>query len=197
MKILVLDADGVMIEHEYFTKTLELEMGISHDVTQEFFSEKFSDCVVGKSDLKKEIAPYLKQWGWKESVDEFLNFWFEAENKPNKALVEYVKKAKEKGIKVVLATNQEKYRLNYVKKEMGFENLFDMIICSSDIGFKKPSEKFFVKLCEKLNQTYNVTKKDIIFWDDNKENVDSANRLEIRSFVYEDFEDFQKIMLNF
>ena len=41
---------------------------------------------------------------------------------------------------------------------------------------------------------YNIKKEEIIFWDDNKENVSSANKFGIKSFQYTSIEEFNKTM---
>jgi len=36
------------------------------------FKNEFQPCLVGEADLKEQINPYLEKWGWKKSVDDFL-----------------------------------------------------------------------------------------------------------------------------
>jgi HAD superfamily hydrolase (TIGR01509 family) len=79
-----------------------------------------------------------------------------------------------------LATNQEKYRLEYMRKEMGFEKIFDKIYSSNIIGFKKPEIQFYKYILNDLNKSPN----DIIFYDDSQANIESAELIGITSYLY-------------
>lgn len=194
IKCVIFDADGVVINFEYFTVELERKYGISHKNVQPFFKDKFYNCLVGKSDLKTEIKPYLKNWGWKKSVNAFLEFWFKTEDRPNKNLIDYIKKIHAKKVVTVLATNQEKYRTRFMANEMNFKNVFHMIISSADAKSKKPHKKFFSFIYKQLKQKYGFKKEEIVFWDDNDKNVSAANKFGFQSFQYLKFSMFRNIM---
>ena len=64
IKALLFDADGVLVNGEMFSNHLLRDHGLDSEVTAPFFKGPFTDCVIGKADLKAVIAPYLQQWGW-------------------------------------------------------------------------------------------------------------------------------------
>lgn len=188
---MIFDADGVMIKSEtMFSKIYEKEYGIADGTMLPFFEGVFSDCLVGKADLKKELLPYLKKWKWKKSVEDFINFWHTSEHFINHELVEYVQNLRKRGIKCYLATNQEKYRTEYMINEMGFAGVFDDIFSSAYIGYKKPNHNFFQYVMEKIN----VRKNEVVFWDDTQGHVDSAKIFGISAEFYMDIDDFKKKM---
>jgi putative hydrolase of the HAD superfamily len=179
-KIYMFDADGVVIQSQMFSYKYAQEFDINISELDDFFQTDFQACLVGKSDLKIVIKPWLKKWNWAKSVDEFLDYWFQAEHNINFDLIENIRELREKKIKCVLATNQEKYRLEYMKKEMDFEAIFDEIYSSNLIGFKKPAPQYYRYILNDLN----VNPSYITFYDDRQENIESAKLLGINSILY-------------
>ncbi|MGI8420041.1 MAG: HAD family hydrolase [Candidatus Levyibacteriota bacterium] len=135
IKVILFDADGVLINGELFSEQLQREYNISTKKTISFFEGPFQACLTGNADLKEILAPYLKEWGWKKSVDDLLTYWFEAEHTIDEALVSYIQQLRLKGIKCYVATNQEKYRVAYMLKNMGFNDSFDKVYASAHLGY--------------------------------------------------------------
>jgi putative hydrolase of the HAD superfamily len=193
IKVVLLDADNVVVnKKEVFSKILARDLGLNYE--QEvlpFFVGVFKPCVVGKADLQEILPPFLEKWGWQKSVEEFLNYWFKSENYIDQKMIATVGTLKKKGIKCYLATNQEKYRTNFMKEEMGFSSIFDGIFSSSEIGFKKPYPEFYQHVLKHLD---GVVADEVIFWDDDEENVEGAKQVGIKACVYKDFSDFQRVM---
>jgi putative hydrolase of the HAD superfamily len=191
IKALLFDVDGVLVNGERFSVHLERNYGIDQNKTIAFFKGEFKECILGKKDLKKILPKYLKSWGWKKSVEDFLNYWFKSEHSINEELMDYIKKLKHKGFQCYIATNQEKYRIEYLLDKMGFADNFDKIYASSHLGFKKPDLKFFEKLFTDLK---NIEKDEILFWDNSIINVEAAQEFGIKAELYTDFADFENKM---
>jgi putative hydrolase of the HAD superfamily len=179
-KIYMFDADGVVIQSQMFSYKYAQEFNIKISELDDFFKTDFQECLVGKSDLKIAITPWLEKWNWSRSVDDFLDYWFKAEHNLNFDLIKNIRELRKKKMKCVLATNQEKYRLEYMKKEMDLESIFDKIYSSNVIGFKKPSIQYYAYILNDLNEN----PADIIFYDDSQENIESAKLLGINSNLY-------------
>src|SRR6266550_2446895 len=144
IKAVLFDADGVTINTtERFSSYLDRKYGISVEVTNPFFLGVFQKCIIGKADLKEEIGKYLPKWGWKKSVDDFLKIWFESEHTIHQPLIDEIHKLRKRGIKCYLATNQEKYRTQYILENMGFENVFDGTFSSSEVGHLKHTDEYY------------------------------------------------------
>jgi HAD superfamily hydrolase (TIGR01509 family) len=188
---LILDVDGVLIHGKTFSERLARDYDVDHDKERQFFTTTFQKCLVGEADLKESIAPYLASFGWAGTVDELLDYWFAEEYILNKELVAYVERLRASGIRVVLATNQEKYRTQYMLEHMGFDGMFDMVYSSAHLGLKKPAAAFFAHLVEDMN----VDKDEVLFWDDDQRNIDGALEYGIHAEFYNDYDAFQKIML--
>jgi putative hydrolase of the HAD superfamily len=187
---LILDADGVLINGERFADVRARELQVNPEKEREFFTTIFQQCLVGKADLKEAIAPYLPAFGWKGTVDEFLDYWFKAEHSLNKDLMQQVQKLRNAGIIVALATNQEKYRTQYMLDHMGFKDAFDKIYSSAHLGLKKPAIEFFAKVIGDLG----VEKEEVLFWDDDQQNIDGAKEYGIHAEFYSDYDSFLAVM---
>ena len=112
-------------------------------------------------------------------MKEFLQFWFKAEHNIDERIVNIIKELRKKGIKCYLATNQEKYRTQYMKNHMGFEELFDHVFSSADIGHKKPEREFYEFILNEVKNEHNIYPHEIMFFDDSQDNVTEARKLDI------------------
>lgn len=192
MKVLLLDCDGVIITGKRFIEVRETELGISSKKADAFFMKMFQQCLIGKADLKKEIAPYLAEWGWEKSLDEFIQRWFAAESDVDTRMLHYVQELRQQGARCYIATNQEKYRMHYLKDVLHLNTAVDGIFTSCEIGFKKTSQEFFQYVLHALPVGTQPT--DIVFWDDSWRHVTVANAVGIHAELYTTFEDFTQKM---
>lgn len=191
-KCILFDADGVVINTDVFSVQYQKQFGVANEEMLPFFKGIFQDCLVGKADLKEVIEPYLADWKWNGTVDEFLKYWFKAEHKIDERMIKLIKDLQSKNIKCYLATKQEKYRTEYMRNEMGFDDVFDHIFSSADIGYKKPEQKFFDFIFKWIETKDGFNKNEIFFVDDAEENVSAGLEFGIDSMLYQNFNDFEK-----
>ncbi len=182
IKLLLIDGDGVsVLSRLKFSENLKQDFGIDTDVTDEFFKHDFNDCLTGHKDMQDYLPKYLKKWGLKHSFSEILDYWFKSEDSPNKPLLDYLQALRKQGVVCCLATNQEKYRTRYVVESMKFKLYFDKIYSSCDMGVKKPDQRFFEII---LKDYPNISKNQVMLWDDQLKNVEAAIDLGINAQVY-------------
>lgn len=189
IKVIIFDADGVMIHNPMkFSENLAKQYGISLERTKPFFNGPFQDCLVGDKDLKESISPFLEGWGWDQGVDKFLDFWFESEHNVNQELVNYIQELRGSGVKCLLATNNEKHRFNYILDKMGFASCFDGTYTSAHLGYKKPDHEFFNKILKELGD---IQKNEVLFVDDDEENIKSGLSFGFNVELYSDIENLK------
>jgi len=190
-KHILFDGDGVtIIPEKMFSEQFEEEQGLPKGSMKPFFRKEFGACAMGKADLKEVLIPYFKEWKWKGGMEEFLRYWFESEHALNEKLFSYISKLREKGVQCFLATNNEKYRTQYILQEWEFDKLFDGVFSSCDIGYKKPQKEYY----EYILQTVGSQPQDILYFDDEQENVDIARELGIEAHVYGDVEQVKELI---
>lgn len=192
IKAVLFDVDGVLIDIslEKSQEQLQKDWGITPEQTADFFQNEFRECLRGEADLKEVIVPYLQKWGWNDSVNAFLDYWFESQKEVDMRLLEEVRSLQKKGLKVYLATNQEKYRAEYLLHHLGFKEIFDGIFVSYDLGMTKKNPEFFQKILEKIH----CKPEEVIFWDDHMKYVQSAQSVGIHAEFYANFEQYTRIM---
>ncbi len=191
MKHILFDTDGVIVRSDMWSNEYCRRTGASTEVMIPFFRDLFGDCLVGKSDLKEVIKPYLTLWNWKGTVEEYLDEWFRYENKIDQKLVEKIQELRKAGIECHIATNQEKYRLTYLRNEMGFAKHFDSVFCSCELGCKKPQREFY----EKILHILGTNAGEVLYLDDAEENIETAKKLWINAVLYRDVSDFDKMQI--
>jgi len=188
IKAIVFDLDGmVYIVEELFSTHFSREFNVPLEEILEFFKKDFHTCQENKVDMKEALKKYLQKWKWTQGVDKLLKYWYE-EGGLNKEMINIIKKLRKRGIICILCTNNEKYRMNYIKKKYKIDEIFDYIITSCDIGVRKPNKRMLDKILEitKLRQ------EEIVFFDDKQEVVDAIKELGFVSLIYKDMDDFKK-----
>ncbi|MBX4186831.1 MAG: HAD hydrolase-like protein [Candidatus Doudnabacteria bacterium] len=187
IKALLIDGDGATIKKtKYFSDVYAEEYHLPEEKLRPFFKDKFRLCQRGKADLKQEVTPYLKGWGWKGTVDEFLDYWFHTQTIPNQPVLDFLKDIRERGIKCYMVSDQEKYRANYITNNLRFKDYFDDLYYSCDIGFSKSQKEFFEIIIKRLN----LKPEEILYWDD--EDIEMAKEVGINASVFTSFENFKE-----
>lgn len=166
----IFDADGVMVHPWRFQAYLRETHAISPEVTSDFFSGIFLECLTGRADLKEVLPSYLDKWDWPFTLQRFLDIWHEVEHATDSYMVGVVAALKEKGLLCALASNQERYRAEYMREQMGFSSLFDYTFFSSDLGTMKPETDYYHIISERTG----IPGEEILFFDDSKGAVEGA-----------------------
>ena len=197
IKAVVYDMDGMVLGGGRFSDAYAKEFGITFADMQPFFDESFPKCILGQADLKEELAHWLSKWRWKGTVEELLEYWLHRGDEIDTAVLNSVDTLRAKGMLCVLATNQEKYRGEYVKKELKLAEHFEKIFVSNEIGYKKPEPQFFEAIMEFLRERdSSMQKSEVLFWDDREAFVEGAKRFGFEARFYTGFLEYEKEMKN-
>lgn len=196
IKALLFDADGVVVHQraEYFSQKLRKELSIPDEKINSFFAHEFPLCLIGKADLKKELAKRIADWNWHRSVDELLQYWFETEDNPNTYVLQTIQTLGQKGVETYLVSDQEKYRATYLLNNMHFNQYFDQCFFSCDVGYRKSDPNFFKIVLQKLND---FNPQELLFIDDDRKNLPGTQSLGIQTFFYENPRDIDILIKEF
>jgi putative hydrolase of the HAD superfamily len=188
IKAIVFDFDG-MVYHvdELFSTRISKEFNIPFEDVAEFFKNEFSKCQSGELDMRDVLQKYIPRWGWKKDVNAMLDYWFE-DGYLDPEMVELVSKLKKLGIICALCTNNEIYRLNYLKEKHKINEIFNPIIASCEVGFRKPDPKIFDELIKALS----VDANEILFCDDKVEFEETAREMGFIPHTYKNIENFKE-----
>jgi putative hydrolase of the HAD superfamily len=189
LNTVIFDTDGMVVHREMrFSQRFSEEFKIPLEKINPFFENEFKPCLVGKADLKKELAKYLPVWNWNKSVDELLQYWFESEKEVDKKMLASAQSLRASGIKCFLSTNNEKYRTDYLLSNLGLKNSFDGIFSSSEIGFMKQDKEFWLAVHNKLG---NPDKKSVLCWDNEERKLEAAEDFGFLTELYTGFNEYE------
>ncbi len=182
-KAILFDADGVVLkkQKEYFSVRFARDYGAPLDEVTDFFKNKYRECQDGKADLKEELKELLPKWGWDKGTDAFLEYWFTTDVEVDKEVMKVIATYRSKGVKCYLATDQEKYRAEYLRRRLDLNNQFDGLFFSYELGAGKSEPKFFEQILHRLD----IPAGEIAYRDDDKKNVEVAKALGIEAKFYE------------
>lgn len=191
-KVALFDADGVSLKDEglFTDKAKEAGLISSTEKTVPFFKGVFQDCLVGKADLKEELAKVISDWGWHGTVDEIVEFWFLVGGDIDPQMANFISSLKRKGVSVYITTDQEKYRGRYLREKFG--HIFEDFFISGEIGHTKKEPEFFERVFGKVKDKVR-DKSEIVFIDDALHNIENARAFGIDAIHFRSPEDLQKV----
>lgn len=195
-KAILFDADGMIIVAKRFSDQLQEQYGISWQKMEPFFKGRFQDCKLGKADLKEELSNVIQDWGWTKSVDELVDFWLACGTELNQAMVTRIHELRKAGILCCLTTNQEKYRAEFLHTELNFDELFEAIFVSAELGYMKNDPAFFSRVYTFLQDKQpDLNRSEVLFCDDHAENIEAANAFGFRTHEYHDKQGLEQALL--
>jgi putative hydrolase of the HAD superfamily len=193
LKAVIFDADGVLLTSGFFSEELERSYGLPTSATLPFFTGALEECLVGRADMKQVLAPFLAQWNWPGSTEDFMERWFSHGAGVDLRLGETIAGLRQRGLRCYLATNQESYRIAYMREQMGFDQLFDGIFYSGGLGCKKTDARFY----HAVMRATELTGAEILFWDDTFENIVAARAQGWNAEHYRSFEEFEPTLATY
>lgn len=189
-RVLLFDADGVVIEPWGFARALEAQYGLAPAATRPFFTGPFQACLLGQSTLEVVLPSFLESWGWPDTVEAFIQLWLVSENQPRVELLDLIASYRAEGIFCCLASNQEPVRAAYIKSAMGFDQAFDKLYFSCDLGRMKPALDYYLSIQNDLG----VEGNQILFWDDSPEHVAGATQAGWNAHLYDGVQSIDRAL---
>jgi len=192
IKAIIFDLNGVLIQSPNLSDRFEKKF----NVAVEDFLLALKDIM---AETRKPNArgafvcwkPYLEKWSVRLSKKEFFDFWF-SEEKENSDLIELAKKLNKNKIKLFILSNNFSERAVYYKKRFDFLNIFDKIYYSWQTGFIKPNPEAFINLLSENK----LKPQECIYFDNSEENIEVADSLGIKSFIYEGVDGVRAVLLD-
>ncbi|XOV83099.1 MAG: HAD family hydrolase [bacterium] len=181
LRVVLFDADGVIQSQP--PDWLQKLAAFAPDTKQaeEFVQAVFAaeaPCLLGLQDFPSALKQVLEHYRCQTPLSVVLQHWQQIE--PAVDIIQATRDLQSNKLQIALATNQNSYRLAYMRNELGFAKLFDHIFCSCELGHRKPSIEFFKRCLLQLD----LPAKQIMFIDDSADNVAAAQSIGIRAFQY-------------
>lgn len=128
-----------------------------------------------------------KEWKLNKAPQELIDLMIQGYDVDEK-VVSVVKRLRGGQYKTLICTNNFPARINGLQKRFGFLDDFDACAFSYKIGAGKPSKEIFHELVKKSG----LKSGEIVFADDNEDNLLGAKSVGINAFLYQGFENFLK-----
>lgn len=176
LKVVAWDFDGVLnrnIENGVFTwsKSFEQDLGLSlRSFSHYLFGGRFQKAMVGDACLKEIVTEWTGLNGAVGREQEILDYWFRADALPDAGTLSIVSQLKDRGIRNVMATNNEIHRTAFIEQEMGFGGIVDHIFAAGRMKIAKPDTAYFAHIEDALE----IDPAHILLVDDLHENVLAA-----------------------
>jgi putative hydrolase of the HAD superfamily len=103
----------------------------------------------------------------------------------NPGTLELMEDIKARGFKLGILSNMPFDFLDWLKTELPVFHKVDLALFSCELALIKPENKIYEILAERLGCNF----ENIVFFDDMRENIDAANALGIRGFVWKNVEE--------
>ena len=190
IKAVIFDLNGIFLQSPKLSDRFEKDFNISNSLFLPKLKEIMEE--VRKPNAKPAFSYWgsvLKEWKVELTESKFWDYWFRGEIQSDR-MIEYAKMLKEKGIKIFILSNNFKERADFYGHYPWMHDTVDKVYFSWQTGFVKPD----VKAWELVLSENSLNTTDCIYFDDQKKNLDAAESIGIKSFLFTNEEDLEKII---
>ena len=193
IKNIILDIGGVLFDDsdKNLSKILNKSEKNIKEISKIAFGGNFKKCLLGEYTVlnyMKDIENMDLDNNMKNDILYVLNPKFYNVTFPRKQeIFDYIDKIKKEGYKVYLLSNITKVAFEYINENIKLDDFVDGGIYSFVENKRKPDKEIY----ELLINRYNLKKEECLFFDDKKINVDSANEIGIKSYIFNSIDDIK------
>lgn len=194
IKLILFDFNGVAVigSHKDTMKYLARNYGHQwQDLYRIFYTKYHNLLAVKKISLKESWEKPLKQFNipltWKKAVDIHNSF-----PRLNRSVINTAGKLRKDYKCVVISKNVREY-WRFYKKNLGFHKYFDEVINLQEYKLPKASAKTLNFIC----QRYKVKPEEIIYIDDQSDNLRIPKKKRVKTILYQNFSQFRKELENY
>jgi putative hydrolase of the HAD superfamily len=198
-KVILFDCDGVLIRypHDFIAELEQTGLVRARDVLRRFNSE--ADEAMRKGDgagIPVMLERYLAELGWGKSALEFLEEQLSYTKKyVDEKLLGEIKKLRAAGTRCSLATNQNRYRAQFILNDLGLKEHFDDLYLSCEIGCRKNEPEFWEYVLDDMREKARIVSGwEVVYFDDGQENIDMASQFGLQSFLFTNIIQFERDM---
>jgi epoxide hydrolase-like predicted phosphatase len=191
IKAITFDLDGVYFINgkQNFYKELA-NFGVAESEAKRVFaqSDEMNELYKTGKWSDEEFWSWAKQ-GWKLDIpaEQIIDLMIKS-YEIDEGVVEIVRKIRKAGYKTLICSNNFPARINGLNKRFVFLKDFDAYVFSYEVGVTKPDQKIFEVLIAKSG----CRPEEIIYSDDHEEKMVGAINLGIKTFTYQNLEQFLK-----
>lgn len=196
IKNIILDIGGILADdgakkyqNERYKDKLNLPFDEIRYIGKIAFGSTFNQCLLGNETIKNHISNIVNDNPkYKDELIYMLEPKLYSETYPIiEETLKYIYLLKDKGYKIYFLSNITLESYEYMKHIL---DDFDGGVYSYQEHFIKPNKEIYKRIIDK----YNLEKEECVFFDDNIENVKSANEFGLKSFVFKNISDIEEVL---
>lgn len=174
-KIFLFDVGNVIKYPFDFRKFYNLlNVSEDYDSFKSFFQKVCSLAESGKISDDDFFNGIIREYNLDINIDEIKEYYNESNGDYNKEALVLLKRIRDNGNKVYILSNLKKFDYDNFIKDISNE-YYDKFYKSYEIGLEKPDKRIYEFVIKDLE----VNPNDILFFDDNENNVNVAKELGI------------------
>lgn len=172
--VILWDCDGVLQHPAHDWNHVLTALSQDDDFVADLF-ETEKPALRGEEALADGVARVLARHRVDRSVEQVLGLWDRFT--PDEDAWRVVDDLRGRGVRCVLATNQQDVRVRIMRERLRYDDRVDAAYYSSEVGAMKPDPEYF----ERVLAAEGVPAQRALFVDDNAANVRSAASLGLRT----------------
>lgn len=171
---ILFDADGVMQtvdEQWWYAMTALIGEVADEDRIKGFLGDVMRaelPSLAGRLPFLEPLREVLERWRVATPAEDVLRMWQHIDVDP--VMVDAVQELRAAGVRCALTTNQHPERAAYMRENLGYDEVFDVLFYSCDLGVAKPDPAYFATAVERLGTRPART----LLLDDNADNIAGA-----------------------
>jgi len=183
IRAVIFDMDGVIVDSEPIHIEAEKQTLLKHGVkitTEELRTYTGTTAEFEFNDLfqRYELDTTAKTLFDEKEVIMFR--LLEQRTEPTKGVIDLIKKLKQQGFKLGVATSGHRKLAHYYLRKLGLETFFDTVVCAEDITRSKPDPEIFLKAAQRLG----VEPSECVVIEDAKFGVEAAKKAGMKAVGY-------------
>lgn len=184
LRAVLVDADGVLQftapswRADVRTTIGDDELARHPRLLDEIAQAESPSTMTGEADLEHALTRVLDRHDVDLEPTDVIEAWQNIELHAD--VVEGVRGLRGRGLVLALTTNQNPPRAAWMRENLPYEEVFDALFYSCEVGFAKPDPAYFEHVLEALG----VAPEEALFLDDTAVNVESAAGLGIRAELF-------------
>jgi beta-phosphoglucomutase family hydrolase len=183
IKAVIFDMDGVIVESEHIHIEAEQQTMLKHGVrisAEELHAYTGTTAEFMFTELIRKYNLNTTFEGIFSEKEDILFRLLEKETRPTKGVIELLKKLKQKGIRLAIASSSDRKLIEYILERLDISRLFDFVVGAEDIAHSKPNPEIFLKSARGLK----VKPIECLVVEDAKLGIDAAKSAGMKAIGY-------------
>lgn len=190
IKLIIIDFYGMMTRGSYKNTCHYLANKYGdkfEDVYKIVYHKYFNLAALGKIPENQFLQAAIDELGYPLSGKRLLKIHLSFQ-KLNKQVFQYCLQLQKRGYKILLLSKNTPLQFKAVLKQMKMRKYFKNIINTFDLGLPKDSPKTIWYVLKK----FKVKPQEVAMVDDQDFNLKAAEKMELRTILYKNFNQFKK-----